>query len=73
MSISAIYILDKKGNILISRNYKLEVQDNVVDKFIRKQMELTPKTFTPFLIDEENEIVFTFNNYRNIVIVLISD
>lgn len=73
MSLSALYILDKKGNILISRNYKLHIQENVVDKFIRKQMELTPKTYTPFLIDEDNEVVFTFLNHKNIIIVLISD
>lgn len=73
MSIQGIYILDKKGNVLITRNYKLEVQDNVVDKFIRKQMEQTDKSYSPFLVDEENEVVYTSYNHKNIVLVVLSD
>lgn len=36
MSISSFFILDKKGNILISRNYKLDTHEDIVDKFLRK-------------------------------------
>lgn len=36
-------------------------------------MELSSKTYSPFLIDEENEIVYTFYNHKNIIIVLLSD
>ena len=73
MSIQALFIVDKKGNILISRSYKLEIQENFVDNFIMKQMELTSKTYSPFLIDEENEVAFTFLNHKNIVLVTVSD
>ena len=68
-----LYLIDKKGNILISRSYKLEIQENFVDNFIMKQMELTSKTYSPFLIDEENEVAFTFLNHKNIVLVTVSD
>lgn len=44
-----------------------------MDKFIRKQMELTPKTYSPFLIDEENEVAYTFMNHKNIILVALSD
>ena len=33
MSIAAIYILDKKGNILINRHYKSEIDSEMVEKF----------------------------------------
>ena len=59
MSISSVYILDKKGNILISRSYKSEVYEHIVDIFLRKQVE-DPKKYSPFIFDEENEVVFTF-------------
>lgn len=36
-------------------------------------MELTAKTYTPFLIDEENDVVFTFHNHKNIIFLLLSD
>lgn len=36
-------------------------------------MELNSKNYSPFLVDEENEVVFTFLNHKNIVIVSISD
>lgn len=36
-------------------------------------MEQTAKNFSPFLIDEDNEVTFTFHNHKNIVLVLVSD
>lgn len=36
-------------------------------------MELTPKNYSPFLIDEENQVVFTFLNHKNIILVTLSD
>ena len=36
-------------------------------------MELTPKTYSPFLIDEENDVAFTFLNHKNIILVTLSD
>ncbi len=72
MSISALYIMDKKGNILINRNYKSEVYEQVVDKFLRKLMSMDPKEYSPFLIDEENEIVHVFQHHKNLICKLTS-
>lgn len=73
MSISSIFILDKKGNILISRNYKLETHEDIVDKFLRKQIQLNQKNFSPFLIDEEEEIVYCYHNHKNLIFLIIAD
>jgi AP-1 complex subunit mu len=65
MSCSAIFILDLKGKVIISRNYRGDIDMNVIDKFI------------PILIDTEEEgvqtpiinhddVTFIFVKYNNI-------
>lgn len=39
MVLSAIYILDVKGKVLISRNYRGDIDNNVIDKFIGMAMD----------------------------------
>lgn len=34
MACSAIYFLDMKGKVLISRNYRGDIDNSVIDKFI---------------------------------------
>ena len=34
MACSAIYFLDNKGKVLINRNYRGDIEGNVIDKFI---------------------------------------
>ena len=34
MACSAIYFLDNKGKVLIYRNYRGDIENNVIDKFI---------------------------------------
>jgi len=72
MSISSIYILDKKGNIIINRHYTSEVDPNTVEKFQRKLVALDDTNFTPYLIDEENDMVYSFYNFANLVCKIIS-
>lgn len=37
--ISAIYILDKKGRVLISRNFRTDISSNIQDIFNKKILE----------------------------------
>ena len=39
MSTSAIYVLDAKGKVLISRNYRGDMDLSVIDKFMPLLME----------------------------------
>ena len=34
MACSAIYFLDNKGKVLISRNYRGDIENTAIDKFI---------------------------------------
>ncbi len=34
MTLSAIYLLDMKGKVLVSRNYRGDIENNLIDKFI---------------------------------------
>ena len=34
MACSAIYFLDMKGKVLMNRNYRGDIENNVIDKFI---------------------------------------
>ena len=34
MTLSAIYLLDMKGKVLVSRNYRGDIESNLIDKFI---------------------------------------
>ncbi len=36
-------------------------------------MKLTSKNYSPFLIDETNKVVYTFQQHKNIIFLLISD
>ena len=39
--ISALYILDKKGRVLISRNFRSDIPANIHDIFIRNSWNTT--------------------------------
>ena len=39
MVLSGIYILDMKGKVLISRNYRGDIENNVIEKFIGLVMD----------------------------------
>lgn len=52
MSCSAVFILDLKGKVIISRNYRGDIDMNVIDKFIPRliDMEEEGKFIVGFLI-----------------------
>lgn len=68
MSTSAIYILDVKGKVLISRNYRGDIETGVIEKFMPLVMEreeegnLTPIIQTP-------ECTYAYIKYNNLYIV----
>ena len=40
MACSAIYFLDMKGKVLMSRNYRGDIENTVIDKFIGQLVKL---------------------------------
>ena len=68
MVLSAIYILDMKGKVLISRNYRGDIENTVIDKFIGLVMDREEDgSLTPLLQTEE--CTFAFIRRNNLYVV----
>ncbi len=72
MSISSIYIMDKKLNILINRNYRMENESDTIEKFSKKLVSYSEEKQTPIMVDEDNNCVFIYKNYTNIIFLVVS-
>eukprot|EP00095_Tigriopus_kingsejongensis_P002599 maker-scaffold632_size121914-snap-gene-0.20 protein:Tk02599 transcript:maker-scaffold632_size121914-snap-gene-0.20-mRNA-1 annotation:"ap-1 complex subunit mu-1" len=68
MVLSAIYILDMKGKVLISRNYRGDIENNVIDKFIGLAMDREDEGQTTPLIQTE-ECTFAYIKHNNLYVV----
>ena len=63
MVLSAIYILDAKGKVLINRNYRGDIENTVIDKFIGLVMEKEEDgTLTPLLTMDDTTFAFVKRN-----------
>lgn len=59
MSSSAIFILDLKGKVIVGRNYRGDVDLNVIDKFMPLYMEKEEEgSLTPVLYHHEATFVY---------------
>jgi len=68
MVASAIYILDQKGKVLISRNYRGDIPMTVIDRFPKLLADLEEEnTVTPIIQDEY--VTFVFIKHSNIYVV----
>jgi len=68
MVLSGIYILDMKGKVLISRNYRGDIENNVIEKFIGLVMDKEEDgTLTPLLQTEESTFAFIRRNNLYVV------
>ncbi|KAI3382451.1 hypothetical protein SNEBB_006691 [Seison nebaliae] len=71
MSISAIFILDSKGKVLISRNYRGDVDTTLIEKFMPIYIEKEEDgTLTPMIQIERT--TFSFCQHVNVFLVAIS-
>lgn len=69
--ISAIYILDKKGRVLISRHFRPDLPSNIYDTFNKKILEFDEYNLKPLIKDKENHL-FYFHKHNDLNIVAIS-
>lgn len=69
--ISAIYILDHKGRVLITRSYRADLPINIHDIFNKKLLEYDEYTIKPVLKDKDGNIFFHVN-YNNLIFLAIS-
>ncbi|KAL5016816.1 hypothetical protein ScPMuIL_006405 [Solemya velum] len=68
MSASAVYILDVKGKVLISRNYRGDIDMSVIDKFMPLVMDREDDgNVTPII--QHGNVAFTYIKYNNLYLV----
>lgn len=68
MSASAVYILDLKGKVLISRNYRGDIDMSSIDKFMTLLMEKEEEgCVTPIL--RHSDIAFMYIKHNNLYLV----
>ena len=71
MSSSAIFFLDLKGKVLISRNYRGDVDMNVIDKFMPILMDREEEgSLNPIL--RHSDTTFAFIKFNNLYLVSIT-
>lgn len=71
MSSSIVYVLDLKGKVLISRNYRGDIDSSVIDKFMPLLMEKEEEsTLTPII--QHGNITFAFIKYNNLYLVSVA-
>ncbi|CAP31321.2 Protein CBR-APM-1 [Caenorhabditis briggsae] len=71
MSISGLFILDLKGNVVISRNYRGDVDMSCIEKFMPLLVEKEDEgTASPVLVHQG--ISYTYIKYMNVYLVTVS-
>ncbi|XP_023245308.1 AP-1 complex subunit mu-1-like [Copidosoma floridanum] len=71
MSISAIFILDMKGKVLISKNYRGDIEAGVIEKFMPLFMEREEEgNLTPII--QTTECTYAYKKHQNLYIVSIT-
>ena len=68
--ISAIYFLDQKGKIIISRDYRGECTATITDKFQRKVLEQEERLLKPVFTDKD--ITYIWIKVNNIYMVSVA-
>ena len=68
--ISAIYFLDQKGKIIISRDYRGETGANITDKFQRKVLEQDERLMKP--VFTAKDITYIWIKVNNIFVVSVA-
>jgi AP-1 complex subunit mu len=65
MSLSAIFILDSKGKVLISRNYRGDVEMNVIERFMQLLLEQEDdNNLTPIV--QHGDVAFMYIKHTNV-------
>ncbi|KAI6232941.1 AP-1 complex subunit mu-1-I [Aphelenchoides fujianensis] len=69
MACSAIFVLDLKGKVIISRNYRGDIDMNVIEKFIPMLVEMEEEGLQAPIIDHD-DATFVFVKYNNVYLWL---
>jgi len=71
MSSSVVYILDLKGKVLISRNYRGDLDMGMIDKFMPLVMDREEEgNISPII--QHGDVTFAFIKYNNLYLVSVT-
>ncbi|CAF0981154.1 unnamed protein product [Brachionus calyciflorus] len=71
MSLSAIFILDSKGKVLISRNYRGDIEMNVIERFMQLLLEQEDESnLTPIV--KHGDVAFIYVKHTNVYLVAVT-
>jgi AP-1 complex subunit mu len=71
MAAHALYILDLKGRVIISRNYRADLSTNVAQRFITRLLEEEELNLKPIIEDEGLSYIYVRHN--NLYLVAITE
>lgn len=68
---SAIFILDSKGKVLISRNYRGDIEMNVIERFMQLLLEQEDESnLTPIV--QHGDVAFIYIKHTNVYLVAVT-
>lgn len=62
MPAQAIYILDLKGKVILTRNYRGDLPHNVSQRFISRFLEEEELSLKPIILDDDVSFVYIRHN-----------
>lgn len=62
MPAHAIYILDVKGKVILTRNYRGDLPHNVAQRFISRFLEEEEVSLKPVILDEDVSFIYIRHN-----------
>jgi AP-1 complex subunit mu len=65
MSMSAIFILDSKGKVLISRNYRGDIEMNSIERFMQLLLEQEDDSNLSPII-QHGDVAFIYIKHTNV-------
>eukprot|EP01095_Lingulamoeba_sp_RSL-Kostka_P003221 TRINITY_DN1416_c0_g1_i1.p1 TRINITY_DN1416_c0_g1~~TRINITY_DN1416_c0_g1_i1.p1 ORF type:complete len:423 (-),score=129.58 TRINITY_DN1416_c0_g1_i1:166-1434(-) len=68
--LSAIFVLDKKGKILINRNYRGDVPMSCAERFIARILEEEDLNITP--VSHEDGVTYVYITYNNLYLLAVT-
>lgn len=69
IGISSIFILDQKGRMLITRDYRGELPTSIFDKFNQKLIELDEFSLKPVIYDSSTKVSFFHMRHKDLYLV----
>eukprot|EP00951_Prasinocladus_malaysianus_P017088 scaffold134460_cov46-Prasinocladus_malaysianus.AAC.1 len=73
MACSAVFILDLKGRVILTRDYRGDVSTKVAERFINRLNELEDSSdLTPIIYDEAERVTYMYVQHSNLYLMAVT-